>query len=87
MAEVRVRVALIEDPKPLESKAKIIWSVLQCHMSLQRFILLRFQGHPVIMNEITMLMETERVDPEELVSMEARLVFCWKPNLQRILLP
>jgi hypothetical protein len=71
MAEVRAKVALIEDPKPLESKVKIIWCVLQCHMILQRFIIVRFQGHPVIVKEITMFMVTERVDTEELVAMEA----------------
>jgi hypothetical protein len=29
MADYRAKVALIEDPKPLENKAKIVWCVLQ----------------------------------------------------------
>jgi hypothetical protein len=67
------KIALIEDPKPLDNKAKIPWGVLQCHMIMQKFIVLRFQGHPIIVKEITMFMVTERVDPEELAHLQTRL--------------
>jgi archaellum component FlaC len=40
---------------------------------MRSFIQVRFQGHPVIVKEITMLMVTERVDPGELDSMRSRL--------------
>jgi DNA repair ATPase RecN len=40
---------------------------------MQKFILLRFQGHPIIVKEITMFMVTERVDPEELAHLQTRL--------------
>jgi hypothetical protein len=73
MAEVRARVALLDDPTPLESKAHIIWCVLQCHTIMRSFIHVRFQGHPVIVKEITMFMVTERVDPAELEAMKTRL--------------
>jgi hypothetical protein len=73
MADYCAKVALIEDPKPLENKAKIIWCVLQCHMVMERFIAVKFQGHPVIVKEITMFMVTERVDPEDLTALETKL--------------
>jgi hypothetical protein len=73
MAETRARVALIEDPRPLENKAKIIWCVLQCHITMQKFIGVRFQGHPVIVKEITMFMISERVDPTELKNMVTKM--------------
>jgi hypothetical protein len=73
MAEARFKIALIEDPKPLDNKAKILWGVLRCHMIMQRFIVLRFQGHPIIVKEITMFMVTERVDPVELVHLQTCL--------------
>jgi hypothetical protein len=74
MAEPRSKVALLDDPTPLENKARIIWCVLQCHTIMRSFINARFQGHPVIVKEITMFMVTERVDPAELDNMRARLV-------------
>jgi hypothetical protein len=42
MAEARARVALLDDPTPLESKARIIWCVLQCHTIMRSFIHVRF---------------------------------------------
>jgi hypothetical protein len=73
MAEARARVALIKDPKPLENKARVIWAVLQCHTIMNKFIVVRFQGHPVTVKEITMFVAAERVDPKELVRMEEKL--------------
>jgi hypothetical protein len=73
MAETRTRVALIEDPRPLENKVEIIWCVLQCHITMQKFIWVRFQGHPVIVKEITMFMISERVDPTELKNMVTKM--------------
>jgi hypothetical protein len=74
MAEPRSKVALLDDPTPLENKARIIWCVLQCHTIMRSFINVWFQGHPVIVKEITMFMVTERVDPAELDNMRTRLV-------------
>jgi hypothetical protein len=73
MAETRSRVALIEDPRPLENKVKIIWCVLQYHITMQKFIGVRFQGHPVVVKEITMFMVSERVDPTELKNMVTKM--------------
>jgi hypothetical protein len=73
MADYRAKVALVEDPKPLDNKAKIILCVLQCHMVMERFIAVKFQGHPVIVKEITMFMVTERVDPEDLTALQTKL--------------
>jgi hypothetical protein len=73
MAYFRAKVALIEDPKPLENKSKIIWCALQCHMVMERFMAVKFQGHPVIVKEITMSMVTERVDPDEVTAMQTKV--------------
>jgi hypothetical protein len=74
MAEPRSKVALLDDPTPLENKARIICCVLQCHTIMRSFINVRFQGHPVIVKEITMFMVTEWVAPAELENMWTRLV-------------
>jgi hypothetical protein len=67
MAEARSKVSLIDDPRPLANKAHVIWCVLQCHTIMRSFVSLWFQGHPIIVKEITMFMVTEWVDPSELV--------------------
>jgi hypothetical protein len=72
MADFRARVALIEDPKPLKNKAKIMWCVLQCHTVIESFIDVKFQGHPILVKEITMFMLTERIDPEDLNIMQTK---------------
>jgi hypothetical protein len=82
MAEPRAKVAFIEDPKPLENKASIMWAVLQCPTILQKFIEARFGGHPVIVKEITMFMILERVDPDELVKVEEKLAAAVAANTQ-----
>jgi hypothetical protein len=74
MAEARSKVSLIDDPRPLTNKARIIWFVRQCHTIMRSFVSLRFQGHPIIVKEITMFMVTERVDPSELVILKAQVV-------------
>jgi hypothetical protein len=61
MNESRAKVALIEDPKPLEHKARIMWYVLRCHTIMHGFISVGFQGHPIVVKKITMFMVTERV--------------------------
>jgi septal ring factor EnvC (AmiA/AmiB activator) len=73
MAETRAKVALIEDPCPLENKAKIIWCVLECHITMHKFIGVHFQGHPVIVKETMMFMVSERVDPTELKNMATKM--------------
>jgi hypothetical protein len=36
MADYRAKVTLIEDPKPLDNEARIMWCVVQCHILLWR---------------------------------------------------
>jgi archaellum component FlaC len=40
---------------------------------MRSFIHIRFQGHPVIVKDITMFMVTKRVDPAKLEAMKSRL--------------
>jgi hypothetical protein len=42
-------------------------------MVMERFITVKFQGHPVIVKEITMFMVTERVDPDDLTALQTKL--------------
>jgi hypothetical protein len=60
------RSALIDDGSTLENKASVIWSVLQCHNIFQEFSDLQFEGHTAMVNEMSLFMLTERVDPAEL---------------------
>jgi NurA-like 5'-3' nuclease len=73
MADYRAKVALIEDPKPLQNKAKIMWCVLQCHVVMGTFMAVNFQGHPIVVKEITMFMLTEGIDPDDLTRMTTKL--------------
>jgi hypothetical protein len=73
MADYRAKVTLIENPKPLENKAKIMWCVLQCHVVMEQFMAVKFQGHPIVVKEITMFMLTERIDPDDLAKMNTKL--------------
>jgi hypothetical protein len=83
MNKARSKVALIEDPKPLDNKARIMWCVLRCHTIMRGFISVGFQGHPIVVKAITMFMVTERVDPEELlVALQARLTVSEKTCTQ-----
>jgi hypothetical protein len=38
MAEARAKVSLIDDPHPLENKARIIWCILHCHTVIRSFV-------------------------------------------------
>jgi hypothetical protein len=40
---------------------------------MERFMAVKFQGHPIVVKEITMFMLTERIDPEELTRMVTKL--------------
>jgi hypothetical protein len=57
MSGHRAKVALLEDPTPIESKAKHIWCILQCHMAMERFIAVKFQGDPVIVTSETPIIQ------------------------------
>jgi hypothetical protein len=72
MEDYRAKVALMEDPKPLENKAKIMWCVLQCHIVMEDFMAVKFQGHPIIVKEITMFMLTERIDPDAMSKLSTK---------------
>jgi hypothetical protein len=41
---------------------------------MRSFVSLRFQGHPIIVKDITMFMVTEWVDPSELTQLRTRVV-------------
>jgi len=47
----------------------MIWAVFQCHRIMDEFKVLKFESHPAIIREISMFIITERVDPEQVVSL------------------
>jgi hypothetical protein len=55
------------------NKATYIWAVLQCHWVMQKFILLNFWGHPLVVKEMSLFMLTERVDPSEMEALAGRV--------------
>ena len=45
----------------------MIWTVLQCHAIVEQFIAVDFKGHTVMVQQMTLYMMTERVDPAQMV--------------------
>jgi hypothetical protein len=55
---------LLGDPRQLANQAAYIWTVLQCHRVMLKFILLNFRGHPSVVKEMSLFsIITEWVDP------------------------
>jgi hypothetical protein len=69
MVTMRSEVALLEEVKTQDHKAQMIWTVLQCHAMVEQFIAVDFKGHTVIVQQMTLYMMTERVDPAQMVKL------------------
>jgi transcriptional regulator with GAF, ATPase, and Fis domain len=69
MVPVRSEVALLEEVKTQDHKAQMIWTVLQCHAIVDQFIALDFKGHTSMVQQMTLYMMTERVDPVQMVKL------------------
>ena len=57
------------DMEDVSSQGALMWSVLQCHRVIEEFLLVEFEGHPVIVREMSIFMLTERVDPSQIASL------------------
>jgi hypothetical protein len=66
MIRVRSEVTMLEEWRTLDSKAQMIWTVLRCHAVVDQFIALDFRGHTTMVQQMTLFMMTERVDPAQL---------------------
>jgi hypothetical protein len=69
MVVIRSEVALLEEVKTQDHKAQMIWTVLQCHATVDQFIAVDFKGHTVMVQQMTLYMMTERVDPAQMVKL------------------
>lgn len=67
------RVSRLSDFNNIITRGKFAWAVLQCHIVMQKFISLNFQGHPMIVKELSLYMLTERVDPDALKTMQTKV--------------
>jgi hypothetical protein len=56
-------VCSFEDMGTIESKAACIWAVLQCHCAGMSLYLVKYQGCPLVVKEMSLFMLSERVDP------------------------
>lgn len=59
----RGRVSRLVQFNDILTRGMFAWAVLQCHIIMDRFIRLNFQGHPLIVKELSLFMLTDRVDP------------------------
>jgi hypothetical protein len=74
MVATRSEIALLEDARTIDTKAQVIWTVLQCHAIIEQFIKLEFKGHTTMVQQMTLYMMTERVDPAQMVKHAALAV-------------
>jgi hypothetical protein len=58
-------VGRLEDMGTIEIKAGCIWFVLQCHCLGMSFDLVRYQGHPLVVEETIIFILSELVDSSE----------------------
>mmetsp|Transcript_17572 Transcript_17572/g.49641 ORF Transcript_17572/g.49641 Transcript_17572/m.49641 type:complete len:747 (+) Transcript_17572:8178-10418(+) len=66
-------VAQFGDLSREEYKVKMLWSVLQCHRMLDRYIAVGFHSHPEIVRIVNMYMITHRVDPTEVTKLSTQI--------------
>jgi hypothetical protein len=71
MVATRSKIALLEEARTMDTKAPVIWTVLQCHAIVEQFIKLDFKGHTTMVQQMTLYMMTERVDPAQMVKQMA----------------
>ena len=69
MVTVRSEVTMMEEFRTIDHKAQMIWTVLQCHALVDQFVVLDFRGHTTMVQQMTLYMMTERVDPAQMSKM------------------
>mmetsp|Transcript_22921 Transcript_22921/g.34751 ORF Transcript_22921/g.34751 Transcript_22921/m.34751 type:complete len:295 (+) Transcript_22921:845-1729(+) len=73
MCPFRTKVERLNDLNLPPQKAAMIWAVFQCHRIMDEFKSLKFESHPAIIREISMFIITERVDPEQVVTLSLEI--------------
>jgi hypothetical protein len=71
MVATRSEIALLEDARTVDAKSQVIWTVLQCHAIIEQFIKVDFKGHTTMVQQMTLYMMTERVDPAQMIKQAA----------------
>jgi hypothetical protein len=77
----RSQAALLEETETLSNKAAVIGSVLKCHQVVQEFVSVNFSAHPELVKEMSLFMLTERVDPDEVTTLNKALVSSMKTDV------
>jgi hypothetical protein len=67
MVATRSVIALLEEARTTDTKAQVIWTVLQCHAIIDHFMKLEFKGHTTMVQQMTLYMMTEQVDPAQML--------------------
>mmetsp|Transcript_23409 Transcript_23409/g.35508 ORF Transcript_23409/g.35508 Transcript_23409/m.35508 type:complete len:197 (+) Transcript_23409:2109-2699(+) len=69
----RTEVSLLEDLTHPTDKAAMVGCVLQCHRVANEFVSLDFESHPAIVQEISLFIITEQVDPDDIAKLTSKI--------------
>jgi hypothetical protein len=84
MVPVRSEVALFGEYQSIDRKAHVIWVVLQCHAVIDQFVALDFKGHTSMVQQMTLYMMTERVDPTQVAHLKSLVVDSNKASIDAV---
>lgn len=82
MRPYRSEMELMEEGMADTSSGHMLWTVLQCHRIFNEFRKVEFNGHPLIVKEITSFTIEERVNPEDMKKLSAEAGEILKENKQ-----
>ena len=70
MVAARSELQNLTDFQAIDNKAHMIWTVLHCHAIVEQFVELDFKGHTKMVQQMTLYMMMERVDPDQMQKSE-----------------
>jgi hypothetical protein len=73
MVAVRSEASMLEETTSIDNKSQMIWTVFQCHAIVEQFIAVDFRGHTSMIQQMTLYIMTERVDPTEMATQKTAL--------------
>jgi hypothetical protein len=69
MVAVRSERTLVEEVRTRDTKAQMIWTVLQCQAIVDQFVKFDFKGHTAMVQQMTLYMMTEQVDLAQMIKL------------------
>lgn len=82
MRPYRPVIEQIEEGMAESSTGQMLWTVLQCHQVFQEFRRMDFNGHPLMVKEITAFTIEERVNPADMKKLSDEAAEILKENKQ-----